>query len=129
VLDGHASAIICGVMAIVAVHAGRVDLAVADVRAGYPLAVRTEDMPVVATSGVALAWVAAAGGRPEQAARALGAAARLRGSDDVGDPMVARLVDRLRAELGEAYDEQYGRGKALSRKDAIGELDPDRALG
>ena len=129
VLDGHSSAMVCGVMAIVAVHAGRVDQAVADVRAGYPLAVRTEDMPVVATSGVALAWVAAASDRPEQAARALGAAARLRGSDDVGDPMVARLVDRLRAELGGPYDEQYGRGKALSRKDAIGELDPDRALG
>ncbi len=64
-------------------------------------------MPVVATSGVAVAWVAAALGRPEAAARSLGAAAQLRGSDDVGDQLVARLVTRLRGELGDRFDDCY----------------------
>ncbi len=128
-LDGHAAAVTCGVTAIVAVHAGRIDLALADVRSGYPLAVRTEDMPVVATLGVALAWVAAAAGHPARAARALGAAATLRGSDDFGDPMLARLIGRLRGELAEGFDDYYRAGKALCREDALGAIDPERVLG
>ena len=127
-LQGHALAIGSGVTAIVAVHTDEIDQAIADVRAGYPIAVRTEDMPVIATIGVAVAWVAAAVGRPAEAARLLGASARLRGGDDADDPLVARLAGRLRAELGAAYAECYRRGKALTRADAIEAMNPDVAL-
>ncbi|ACV81526.1 transcriptional regulator, winged helix family [Nakamurella multipartita DSM 44233] len=128
-LQSHAVAFVVAATAVVAVHAGDVDTAVADVRTGYPIALRTEDMPVVATLGVAVAWVAAAVGHPDRAAVALGASARLRGSDDPGDPVVARLIARLRGDLGEAYAEHYGRGGALTRAGAVEAIDPDHALG
>ena len=116
-------------VAVVAVESGEIDQAVADLRTGYPFAVRTEDMPIVATIGVAVAWVAAAVGRAPAAARSLGASARLRGSDDVDDPIVARLAVRLRGELGDAYDEHHRKGKALTRSDAIEALEPRSRLG
>jgi hypothetical protein len=53
----------------------------------------------------------------------------LRGSDDPGDPVVARLIARLRGDLGEAYAEHYGRGGALTRAGAVEAIDPDHALG
>lgn len=126
IMEGHAMAVVCGGTAIVAVHLGRLDLASGDLRAGYPLALATEDMPVIATVGVAVAWFAAAQGAPVRAATVLGAAARLRGSDDPFDPLVARLADRLRADLGARFDDAYAAGKAMDRKDAIGAIDPDR---
>jgi hypothetical protein len=100
-LQSHAVAFVVAATAVVAVHAGDVDTAVADVRTGYPIALRTEDMPVVATLGVAVAWVAAAVGHPDRAA----------------------------VDLGEAYAEHYGRGGALTRAGAVEAIDPDHALG
>ncbi|HEY5882227.1 MAG TPA: BTAD domain-containing putative transcriptional regulator [Nakamurella sp.] len=128
VMQGHAQAMISGVTAIVAVHAGEIDQARCDVRAGYPIALATEDRPVIATIGVAVAWVAAGTGASERSAMLLGASARLRGSDDAGDPMVLRLSQRLRGELGERFEDHYAKGKKLTRDDAVGVLDPDRAL-
>jgi hypothetical protein len=121
-------AVVCGSTAIVAVHIGEIDEAVADLRVGFPMALTTQDMPVIATVGVAVAWVAAGQGAPAVASRALGAAARLRGSDDPFDPMVARLTERLRADVGAGYDAAYAEGKALDREDAIAAIDPDRVL-
>lgn len=126
--EGHAMAVVCGSTAIVAVHIGEIDAAVADLRVGFPMALTTQDMPVIATVGVAVAWVAAGQGAPAVASRALGAAARLRGGDDPFDPLVARLTERLRADLGPGYDAAYAGGKALDREDAIAAIDPDRVL-
>ncbi|WP_420123240.1 BTAD domain-containing putative transcriptional regulator [Nakamurella sp.] len=128
VVEGHALAVVCATAAVIAVHVGDADQAAADLRVGYPVARRTEDMPVIATVGVAVAWLAAAVGRPAAAATALGAAARLRGSDDALDPVVARLTARLRAELGSDFAKHYRAGTALSRADAIDALDPARAV-
>ncbi len=128
VIEGHAMAVVCASTAVIAVHIGETDLAVGDLRVGYPLGRATEDMPVLATVGVAVAWVAAAQGVTATAARVLGAAARLRGSDDAFDPIVARLTERLRGDLGPAFAEHYDHGKTLSREDAIGAIDPDRVL-
>lgn len=127
-MEGHAMAVVCGSTAIVAVHVGEIDEAIADLRVGFPKALTTEDMPVIATVGVAVAWVAAAQGAAATATRAMGAAARLRGSDDPFDPMVARLAERLRADLGPAYDDAYAAGKALAREDAIAAIDPQQVL-
>lgn len=128
-LRSHALAVVTGITAIIAVHAGDAELAVEDVRAGFPIANATQDMPVIAAVGVAVAWVAAARGRAITAARALGAAARLRGSDDPADPMVSRLARRLSAELGADYEPAYQAGRSLSRPEALAALDPENALG
>ena len=128
VVEGHALAVVCAAAAVIAVHVGEIEQAAADLRVGYPVARRTEDMPVIAAVGVAVAWVAAAQGRHAGAAAVLGAAARLRGSDDALDPMVARLTQRLREELGPAFDEHYRAGAMLSRPAAVDALEPDRVL-
>ncbi len=59
-----------------------------------------------------------------EAAEVLGAAARLRGSDDRFDPPIAELTAALVRELGGAFEESYSRGKALGRAEAIARLDP-----
>ena len=53
--------------------------------AGLPVAVATEDMPIVATFGVAAAAIAAAAGRAEDGGRLLGAAAGSAAADDPTD--------------------------------------------
>jgi len=54
----------------------------------------------------------------------LGAAARLRGSDDKSDPPIAKLTASLIGELGGGFLESYCRGKGLDRVEAIARLDP-----
>jgi len=101
-----------------------VERRVHDVTVAYPTAIGTEDMPIVAAVGVSVAWLAEALGRPEDAAAVLGAAAKLRGSADPGDPVIRELTSRLRGELADAFDEAFERGRLLDRPAAIGRIDP-----
>ena len=64
----------------------------------------------MAAVGISVAWLAAALDKPEDAAAILGAAARLRGGEDRSDPLIADLIGRLRASLGERFDEHYDGG-------------------
>ncbi|ONI86785.1 hypothetical protein ALI22I_24615 [Saccharothrix sp. ALI-22-I] len=83
-------------------------------------AMRSKDMPVLAKVGVALAALHAHHGNPMHAAKVLGAAEQLRGAPDARNPEVARLTDRLRADVGDAaFDLAYATGAALDRPDAI----------
>lgn len=107
-----------------AVKCGDLDLAMTDLMASYPLAVATTDMPILAAVGVSIGWLAVALGRPTDAATVLGAAARLRGSEDRSDPLIAELTTALRAALGRDFDEMFDRGMALDRSAAIARLDP-----
>jgi hypothetical protein len=91
----------------------------------YPLAVITGDMPIVAAVGVSVSALALALGRPVDAATVLGAAARLRGTEDRSEPQIAELTRNLRAALGEDFDVMFGRGMALDRPPAIVRLNPD----
>ena len=63
-------------------------------------------------------------GRPTDAAEILGASARLRGSVDRSDPLVAELTEHLRDELGDGFDAAFDSGRALDRPSAIGRMDP-----
>ena len=68
----------------------------------YRYACGTKDMPILAIVGVAWARYLANTDRLIDAAKALGAAARLRGSDDPTQPAIVSLTTALRAELGDA---------------------------
>jgi predicted ATPase/DNA-binding SARP family transcriptional activator len=123
-LHGHAMAIVGGMTALVAMRTGDIPLAMADLIKIYPIALATKDMPVVANAGVCVAALAEALGRSTDAAEILGAAARLRGSDDATEPIISDVTTRLRARLGRAFDENYSSGRALDREGAIARIDP-----
>ncbi len=91
----------------------------------YAAAVDTKDLPILASAGVLAAELDVALGRLEAAAEVLGAAARLRGADDLTALDVAAATATLRADLGDAaFDAAYARGRALGREDAIVRLAP-----
>ena len=95
-LHGHAMAVVGSTTAQVAIRSGDLGLAMADLRGIYPVAVGTMDMPVVAAVGVSVAGLAEALDRAATAAVILGAAAKLRGSDDASEPVIVGLTTRLR---------------------------------
>ena len=123
-LQAHAAAVFGAISAIVAIQVGDLDLAIQDLTVNFPLALETTDMPIVAAVGVSVAWLGFALGRPADAATVLGAAARLRGSEDRSDPLIAELTTKLRVALGDDFDEMFRRGTALDRPAAIARLDP-----
>jgi tetratricopeptide (TPR) repeat protein len=114
--QGHGRALIDALAAIVDAETGALDDAELRLAAGHAAAVATTDMPIVASVAVAAAAVAAARGRPDEAAELLGAAAAIRGADDATSPEVRRLRDDARSAA-------YARGRALSRQDALARLD------
>jgi predicted ATPase/DNA-binding SARP family transcriptional activator len=123
-MHGHAVTVVTAITASVAVRTGEVLRAHTDLREVYPIAVATADQPIIATFGVAVAAVAERTGHRDQAAEILGAAARLRGSDDVTDPSVGRLTASLRAAMGPRFDDSYAAGRQLDRQAAIDRVDP-----
>jgi tetratricopeptide (TPR) repeat protein len=81
------------------------------------------DMPDLAGAVELLALVRDQQGRPEEAARTLGASALIRGRFDLGSPEVRELIAHLRAELSDArYEELIAAVRAMSKEDAIAEL-------
>jgi len=114
--QSHGWALIESLSAILAAQAGELDDAERYIATGLPLALATTDMPIVASVGVAAAHLAAARGRPDEAAELLGAAAAIRGADDFTSPEVAAVRDEARSA---AYD----RGRALSREEALKRLE------
>jgi hypothetical protein len=82
-------------------------------------------MPILAGNGTATARLALAYDRCEDAAELLGAAARVRGTEDPTDPTIAELFAALPARLGEeVFAAAYDRGWSLSKEDAAKRLDP-----
>ena len=114
--QGHGRALVEALSAIVAAEAGGLDEAEGHVAAAFPVALASADMPIVAAVGVAAASVAAARGGADEAAELLGAAAAVRGADDLTSPEVARVHDEARSAA-------YARGRALSREDALARLE------
>jgi tetratricopeptide (TPR) repeat protein len=103
------------------------DLPLARERAAsmYREGMASEDMPLLASVGSALAHLARALGQPGRAAEILGACAAVRGGEDLTDPTVTLLGPQLREALGVgAYDRAYAAGTALDRAEAIRRLDP-----
>ncbi len=124
-LGGHLLAIVLGTTAGIAVLDGDLDLAERDLERAFPAAVETADVPILATVGVAVAALWAARDESVRAARALGAAARLRGSADWNDNWVRQLAESLRTSLGaDAFAVAYTDGERLDRDEAIEALRP-----
>ncbi len=122
-LEGHATAIVGSVVATAAIASGDIDVAREDLAVAYPAAIRTSDMPVIASVGIAVATLALAIGRAADAAAIIGASARMRGSEDPTDPIVQRLLQGVAAAEPD-FDEIYSTGRYLSRESAIERLDP-----
>ncbi|WP_250005658.1 BTAD domain-containing putative transcriptional regulator [Actinoplanes sp. M2I2] len=88
-------------------------------RGAYTAGAETRDRPILALVTVAAAGLAEYQGRHHEAARLLGAAARLRGTHDRGDPQVRVLTAKAGEALGEAaFAEAYGTGWNLDSKTA-----------
>jgi predicted ATPase/DNA-binding SARP family transcriptional activator len=114
--QSHGWALIESLSAILAAEAGELEDAERYVATALPLALATTDMPIVSSVGVAAAHLAAARGKPEEAAELLGAAAAIRGAEDLTSPEVTAVRDEARSA---AYD----RGRALSREEALKRLE------
>ncbi len=87
----HLIALAGAVCAVSAIRSDDLDTAADDLLRSYPAGVGTADRPVLAGVAVSAAAFADAIGRAADGAEILGAAARLRGSDDQHDLVVARL--------------------------------------
>ncbi len=122
---GHIHAITRGNAAMLELDRGNVARARELAVAAYPPALQTDDQPVISLVGVAVAFLAEAQGRPRDAAEMLGAAAKLRGSEDPTNRDVISLTAKLRAALGEAcFAAAVAAGRALDRAAAQARLDP-----
>lgn len=122
---GHVHAMVHSGAALLAADTGQPEQAAEHLRAAYPTAVGTEDLPLIAVMGTAVAAYAAHYGDAAAAAEVLGAAARLRGAEDRTHPDIARLESRLRGSLGDAgYEAAFAAGRWRERAAAIERLDP-----
>ncbi|HEX4700248.1 MAG TPA: BTAD domain-containing putative transcriptional regulator [Actinomycetes bacterium] len=123
--QAHGAAVGWAAVAEVEVRLGDVATAQGYAATAYRMAVMTNDLPIVAVTGIATAAVAAAMGQYSDAAELIGAASRLRGSDDPTQPMIAQLVERVREQLGTAaYEKPLAVGRAMDRAEAVARLDP-----
>ena len=99
--------------------------------AAYTAARGTKDRPIMAAVGTVVAALALDDGDPTLSAYLLGASARLRGGPDPTEPTVARVTAAARAALGDAFDAEFDRGRALDAADAETAIDPvvlDRSI-
>ncbi len=124
----HLRGVILAATGLISALAGDLDRATSDLREAYPAAIETRDQPIIAAVGTAVAGWLTARGRSADAAAALGAAASVRGADDWTDRAVTTIAERLRTELGTAFDSAYDAGRRLSRAEAHALLDPERYL-
>jgi len=122
---GHLEASVRASAVLIAVDDGDLETARAHLEVAYPAAVETEDLPIAALVGVAVAAFASRVGDATAATEILGAAARLRGGEDRTDPDIARLSAHLRETLGaDAYDAAFAAGRWQQRDAALRRLDP-----
>ena len=124
----HVLAIVHGFLGLIAAHKGELADARQFVGESIRNGLRTHDAPILASGGVALAAYAHALGADDDAAVILGASARLRGSDDATQTLVARLIQTLRASLGdERFDARVRRGEGHGRGRCPGAARPGAA--
>ena len=117
-VQGHLSAIVMGLVARLSIKEGDLAAASDQLSQACGFAIATKDMPIVAQVGVVAARLAHASGRPSAAAKLLGAAARLRGADDLTQPDIAELTAILRDLLAARFASAYAKGKALDAEAA-----------
>jgi len=118
-------------LAVLLATAAKIDLDVHDPDAArlhldeaYRAGLEAKDMPIVAAVGVGVAMLAAQVGEPAVAAEILGAAAQLRGADDLTNLDVAALITSLGGLETGPYAAAYLAGRDLSRDEAIARVAP-----
>ena len=121
----HMASLAGAACAVSAIFTGDLALARQDLAGAYPAGIASSDLPVLAVVGVAVATYADAVGRHADAAEILGAAATLRGHDDLSDPLIVRVRDDAVTAIGTAaFDSAYATGQALPKDAAPKRLDP-----
>jgi tetratricopeptide (TPR) repeat protein len=124
-LQSHGVALTMTVAARHELFEGEIEPAREHIDLAYAAAIGTRDMPIVAVVGVTAALFAEHNGDRVAAAERLGAAAQVRGTEDLTQPDIAELTARLRSELGDdGFELAYERGRALDRQVAIESLRP-----
>jgi hypothetical protein len=127
---GHARAVLASTLAWLELLDGDDAAGLDHLVEGYAAGVESQDMPILASVGVTVATALLAVRRPGEAAEVLGAAARLRGADDLTDVDVAWITAALQEELGgEGFAEAFARGRGLESAAAVERLDPAPSLG
>ncbi len=122
---GHERAIVYGYAARLSVEDGELEAAREQLARAYEDSVASGDLPIAGRVGESTALLALRSGLPQVAAEMLGAGMRLRGTDDLTNPVTAVFIDELRAALGEAAaDAAIAAGRALDREAAMARLDP-----
>jgi predicted ATPase len=123
--DGQLVAVAWAVLAMSWARIGEQEKALRALRFSYPIALATEDRPVIATYSEAAAVVAAATDRADDAAEFLGAAAKLRGGQNRDDPFLVPAIQFATKELGEAgFEAAYDRGRQLTADQALARINP-----
>ncbi len=123
--QGHVRAMVLAGVALLDLFEGEPAAADTLLPEAYTVAIATQDMPVVAMIGVGVATLAVHHDMSVPAAEILGAAAALRGAEDLTHPEIARLTAALRERLGDAgFNDAFGRGRAMDRDGALRRLDP-----
>ncbi len=123
----HGAAMAHATLVDLSVRTGDLAAAADSARTAHRLAVSTNDLPVLARTGVSTAALAAAMGLDAAAVTALGLADRLRGATDPTDPTVARLTRELTA-AGSDVRAAHDGAMTLGREAAIRAIDPDVLL-
>ncbi|MCO8270487.1 AfsR/SARP family transcriptional regulator [Actinoplanes sp. TRM 88003] len=125
----HGRAIAGSVRAALALELGDLAGAQRALTGAYTAAVESRDKPILALVAVTAAGLAERQEHPYEAARLLGAAARLRGAHDRSDPNIRTLTAKTRAALGEeGFARAYGTGFDLDGKSATVQVDPARLM-
>lgn len=104
----------------VGIQRGELDEARGHLRDAVVLTLEIRGMAELAAAVHGLAALALTEGDPEHAAFLTGAADRVRGARDLGNPTPARVEAEAREQLGDAaYDGAYQRGATMSREAAV----------
>jgi predicted ATPase/DNA-binding SARP family transcriptional activator len=122
---GHVQAMVRSASAWLRLEAGAAEEARALLTEGYPIAVGTDDLPVVGLVGLSVVSLAIHDDLPSDAAEILGATARLRGAVDATNPDIMRVTATLRASLGdEPFAAAFEAGRSMDRDAAVARVDP-----
>jgi hypothetical protein len=124
--QGHVAALVYSFAGRISLDRDDVPAARERITSAYGYAIGTRDMPITAGVGVRVAELAAAQLQFRDAAEILGAAARVRGSEDVINTDVVKLKALVRKGLGDTeFDVAYENGRRLDSRAACARLDPD----
>ncbi len=123
----HGRAMVNAVRASLCVKLGDGVGAEAALQRAYAAAVESRDMPILSMVAVTAAALAELHGRHLEVAVVLGAAARLRGTHDQSDRLIAEMLGRSRIALGEdVFADAYQNGWQLDAQTAVAQVDPAR---